>query len=312
MRIASLLPACTEWVAAFGAADELVGRSHACDYPARVQHVPVVTDPARVKPPAGALSQEVRAAGDHEHNTRRLYSMRRDLLADLAPDILLTGRKGSLFGVPEEDVRQVLSGWTGKRPSIFAFGATSFKGVLNDALALGKAIGQVHAAMQFIADAEQRLRTLQLQLGIGKRIPAARPPTIACIDSLDPLTTAGYWVPDLVELAGGRAVSTIAGEPSQRVGWSDIERSDPDVIAVMLRTLDLEQIRANIDVLTNRSGWDRLKAVKDSRVIAFDGNAYMNRPGPRLYRSIELVAAALHRDHKVTEVESWEMETLRT
>ena len=43
MRIVSLLPSATEIVFALGLGDELVGRTHECDYPAEVGDVPVMT-----------------------------------------------------------------------------------------------------------------------------------------------------------------------------------------------------------------------------------------------------------------------------
>jgi len=45
-RIVSLLPAATEIICALGAGDQLVGRSHECDYPVEVQALPVVSRPA--------------------------------------------------------------------------------------------------------------------------------------------------------------------------------------------------------------------------------------------------------------------------
>ena len=45
-RIVSFLPAGTEMVHALGAGNELVGRSHECDYPSSVRGLPVVSRPA--------------------------------------------------------------------------------------------------------------------------------------------------------------------------------------------------------------------------------------------------------------------------
>jgi iron complex transport system substrate-binding protein len=38
----------------------------------------------------------------------------------------------------------------------------------------------------------------------------------------------------------------------------------------------------------------RTPAVREGRVYVADGNAYFNRPGPRLVDSAELAAAAIH------------------
>lgn len=43
-------------------------------------------------------------------------------------------------------------------------------------------------------------------------------------------------------------------------------------------------------------GFSELPAVEAGRVWIADGNAYFNRPGPRLVESAEIVAAALHPD----------------
>lgn len=42
-RVVSLLPSATEILALIGGSKMLVGRSHECDYPANLGHLPVVT-----------------------------------------------------------------------------------------------------------------------------------------------------------------------------------------------------------------------------------------------------------------------------
>ena len=44
MRIVSLIASGTEIVAALGQAENIVGRSHGCDFPALVKHQPVLTE----------------------------------------------------------------------------------------------------------------------------------------------------------------------------------------------------------------------------------------------------------------------------
>ena len=44
-RVVSLLSSATEIVASLGCESWLVGRSHECDFPARVQHLPVCSEP---------------------------------------------------------------------------------------------------------------------------------------------------------------------------------------------------------------------------------------------------------------------------
>src|SRR5690554_5795208 len=101
MRILSLLPAATEWVAAFGAMGDLVGRSHACDYPAEVQALPAVTQPA-VPLPAGsrAIDEAVRA---HAAEGLSLYPVDTERLRALRPDLILTQAQCEVCGVSLTD-----------------------------------------------------------------------------------------------------------------------------------------------------------------------------------------------------------------
>jgi len=94
--------------------------------------------------------------------------------------------------------------------------------------------------------------------------------------------------------------------------WADIE-ADPDVLLIAPCGFTIAQTRHELHVLTERKGWDALRAVRTGNVFLIDGNAYFNRPGPRIYRAIELVAAALSGNPDIYRwlgVEEWEMQQL--
>jgi iron complex transport system substrate-binding protein len=107
---------------------------------------------------------------------------------------------------------------------------------------------------------------------------------------------AGNWVPELVELAGGVNLFGEAGKHSPWMTWEDLLRRDPDVIVVMPCGFDLPRTREELPALTRRPEWESLKAVRTGRVWAADGNAYFNRPGPRLVEALEMLADAFHPD----------------
>ena len=109
---------------------------------------------------------------------------------------------------------------------------------------------------------------------------------------------AGGWMPTLVEMAGGESVLVHAGEAFQTVTWDTIVDADPDVVAVLpcgfpiAQTVDeLVRTPALVDQL------QRIPAVQAGRAFIVDGNAYFNRPGPRLVESAEILAALIHPDH---------------
>jgi iron complex transport system substrate-binding protein len=103
-------------------------------------------------------------------------------------------------------------------------------------------------------------------------------------------------VPELVELAGGEYRLGTTGERSGPVEWGRLRAVDPAVLVAAPCGFGLEQTAANLTDLTGREGWRDLRAARTGRAYALDGNAYVNRPGPRLVDTLEHLAAVLHPD----------------
>src|SRR2546421_11533537 len=88
-RIVSFLPAATEITCALGAGDELVGRSHECDYPPEVRALPVVSKPAL--PLEGLSQREIDSAvAAHLATGESIYQVDEVLLDKLSPDVVFT------------------------------------------------------------------------------------------------------------------------------------------------------------------------------------------------------------------------------
>lgn len=299
MRIASLLPAATEWVDAVGAADGLVARSHECDYPPGVvEDVPIVTK-ATAAAAAEASSKAIDTAVREQLQAGlSLYEIDLQRLRSLRPDLVLTQDQCEVCAVSRSQLESELAAWSeedgGSPPRLLSLAPRTLKQVLDAGLAVGRAIGRLEEAMSFLAEKEKELQVLREKVGAVKRADLDEAPTVACIEWLDPLMTAGHWTPDLVEQAGGRPVLSESGARSQTVEWERLRQADPDVLAVMPCGFSLKDTLRDLQALTGRPGWSTLRAVREERVFLFDGNAYFNRPGPRLYRSAALLAAALH------------------
>jgi iron complex transport system substrate-binding protein len=187
-----------------------------------------------------------------------------------------------------------LGEWGGGSPDVLSMQPQTLKEVLDEALRLARAMGALDKGMEVLANLETGLRALREQIGIDRSTNPQSLPSVACIEWLEPLMVAGHWMPDVVEMAGGRPVLGASGEPTETVEWSDLRDADPDAIAVLPCGFTVDETRRDLDFLTDREGWDGLSAVQNERVALLDGNAYFNRPGPRLYRAIEVLASVLH------------------
>ncbi len=124
--------------------------------------------------------------------------------------------------------------------------------------------------------------------------------------------TAGNWVPELIELAGGSGELAAAGEHSRTITWEELVAYGPEVIVLMPCGFRLEQTRREIPSLTARPEWRALPAVRNRRVYSVDGNAYFNRPGPRIADSAEILAGLVQPGHFATLVPPGSYEHVRS
>lgn len=310
MRIASLLPAATEWICALGAADALVARSHECDAPEAITDRPVVTQ--ATYDDGGSSAAIDAAVRNTVQQGLSLYTIDLDRLHALAPDLIVTQDQCDVCAVSRDDLTDALDrAWDGTPPDVFSMQPRTLKEVLNTALRLGRTLKRTHDAMRVVASAEKQLHDLHTRVGYDRReTDPGTLPTVACIEWLDPLMVAGHWMPDIVEMAGGKAVLTEAGDASQTISFDALREADPDAIAILPCGFSIEHTRRDLSALTDRPGWSDLRAAQSGRVVLLDGNAYFNRPGPRLYRSIEVLAAALHEVPLRTPPALWEMQPL--
>ncbi|HKB05360.1 MAG TPA: cobalamin-binding protein [Gemmataceae bacterium] len=285
MRIVSLIASSTEIVAALGLEDQLVGRSHECDHPASVKRLPVCTSPKF--PVTGSSADIDRRVKETLQSETSVYAVDAKLLDDLRPEVIVTQAQCEVCAVSLRDVEAAVAEMT-TRPRIVSLNPNSLADVWDDMRAVAAACGVRDRGERLIARCQQRMRA------VAERVRGRPRPTVACIEWVDPLMAAGNWVPELVDLAGGEDLFGEAGKHSPWMTWEDLVRRDPDVIVVMPCGFDLARTKAELPALTGRPGWDDLKAVRSGRVWAADGNAYFNRPGPRLVEALEMLAEALH------------------
>jgi iron complex transport system substrate-binding protein len=101
-------------------------------------------------------------------------------------------------------------------------------------------------------------------------------------------------MPELVEYAGGKEVLGRFGEPSTVVGWQSVLDSDPEVIFVTVCGYGVQRTLAEISTLTDREGWNKMRAVKNGKVFVLDSSSFYSRTGPRLVDGLEIMAFLLH------------------
>ena len=288
-RIISLLPSATEIVAALGFADHLVGRSHECDFQPGVKKLPICSS---TKIPARGTSDEIdQRVKEIVAEGLSVYRVDVDRLRELQPDLILTQTQCAVCAVTPRDLEQALCSWTGVQPAMVSLEPNNLEDVWNDIRRVGEALGVRSRAEELIGSLTKRLAAIR-----DRSSAAASRPTVAAIEWLGPLMAGGNWMPELIEIAGGRSLFAQPGEHSPWLDWASLIEADPEVILLLPCGFKIAQTIRDLNLLTENPAWANLRAVKQGRVYLIDGHHFFNRPGPRLVESAEIVAEILHPD----------------
>ncbi len=284
MRIISLLPAATEMVCALGLESQLVGVSHECDFPAAVKQLPKVT---RSRLAADLASQAIDSqVSQLVASEQALYELDEQQIKELRPDVIVTQRLCDVCAVSDRQVDAATTQLM-PRPQVVRLSPQRLEDVLQDL----RQLGQVCQATDTPSVLTELRHRIDQATAIGKQLPSK--PRVLLLEWIDPLFSAGHWNPELIELAGGEPVLGVAGEPSRRLQWSEVQVADPDVMIVACCGFSIDRAVEDMPTLVSYPGFGKLKCVTAGQIYLVNGSDYFNRPGPRLVDSLELLAHTL-------------------
>lgn len=289
MRICSFVPGATEVVAALELVDQLVGISHECDFPSPVTRVPVMIEPlaGNINAFSTEIDREVKqlvAAG------KPLYRLDEAALRKAQPDLILTQDLCRVCAMTPDQLTRALQ-FLPQRPQILALNPTTLEEIIHDIERIAKAVDRLGKGQELARSLRHRLDTVH-----ARTVARSPRPRVLCLEWLAPLYTAGHWIPEMVELAGGHSLLASKGMPSHETTWAEVYSVQPDVVLVMpcgytiARTVE-ELTRAGQLQNEWRRALDRWP-----RTYVVDAASYYSRPGPRLVDGVELLAAILHPD----------------
>jgi len=285
--IVSLISSATEIIHALGQTPDQVGRSHECDFPPEVAALPVCTKPTI---DIHADSREIDCAvKDRVRNALSVYEVFDDVLERLQPTHIITQTQCEVCAVSLRDVERSVASRLASRPQIVSLTPNSLADVWDDIRRVACSLDIAERGRDVVAQLQARMHAISDQArAAGER------PRVACIEWQEPLMSAGNWMPELVEMAGG---VDLLGEPGKHSGyltWTELVKADPEVIIVAPCGFDLARTEQQMYWLTDRPEWSKLRAVRNGRVYLGDGNQYFNRPGPRLLETLQILSEILH------------------
>jgi iron complex transport system substrate-binding protein len=291
MRIVSLLPSATDIVCSLGLQEDLVGRTHECDWPPGVERVAVMTRDVLATAEMG--SREIHEAiSGAVHKGSSIYELDADALRVADPDLILTQELCEVCAVSYSQVDEATR-MIDSEVKVVSLEPHTLEDVLGHIELVGELTGRADQAARVVEDLRRRLDVLRHSVAGRERR------AVFCCEWLDPIFNGGHWVADQVEAAGGRDGLAGAGEASRVIEWERVVEASPEVLVLMPCGMPISRTVAELDLMAGRQGYDSIR-----QVWAVDGSSYFNRPGPRLVRGAEILAAILHGVGEVSGTEA--------
>lgn len=280
MRIVSLLPSATEILFDLGLGDFVAGVTFECDFPPEAKQRRIVSTsalPENLTPAEidAVVKQRMEAGED-------LYRLDRGAFDDIDATLVVTQDLCAVCAVDVSVVDDALA-YLGCSADVLTLDPMTLQQVIATITTVGEKTGTSERAGEIVADLQRRLAA------IATAVDGRPRPSALVLEWTEPAFTAGHWVPDLVEQAGGTSLLGRPGENSVGVEWHEITASEADVVVVSpcgYRLDGAAQLAEQVLVAGHLP--------VDAAVWAIDADAYMVRPGPRVVEGVEVLASIFH------------------
>jgi iron complex transport system substrate-binding protein len=288
MRIVSFLPSATETLYELGAGSQIVGVTHECKFPSQAKKKPRVIHPS-FNPDRMTGRELDNKIVELMRSGKDIYTVDEKTLKRVSPDLIVAQGLCEVCSPFTKEVNRAVSVLRRRRPDVLMLDPHDLDDILVSIMDVAEKIGRVNEGRKLVASLQKRIDIVR-----SMKVIIKSKPKVLCVEWIDPLFTAGHWVPQMVEYAGGISGIGSSGEPSRRMDIDEAVRLDPDIIVLMPCGFDIKRTFKELPVLTRNEKWKSLKAVKSGNVYAVNANAYFSKPGPRTVVGLEILAKILH------------------
>ena len=281
-RIVSFLPSATELLYEFGVEDKLFGVTHECKYP----------DSAKLKPKVISSvinSDELTSNGINTmtctllNDGKDIFQLHEKNLKDANPDLIISQETCEVCAAYTTQVKNALE-ILPKKPELYSMDPHNLHEIIQSVITLGNILQQDQKALEIVTGLEKRIQNI-------KNSKNNILPKVLAIEWIEPFFTAGHWIPEMIEFAGGINLISKTGEHSRRMDMNEIMNSDPDIIILMPCGFDTKRTISEYDsILKENSAWNSLNAVKNNQIFAVDANSFFSKPSIRTIEGLEILA----------------------
>jgi len=287
-RIVSFLPSATELLYEFGVEEKLFGVTHECKYP----------DNAKLKPQVISSVINSDELTSNEINTitctllrdgKNIFELNEKNLLNADPDLIISQETCEVCAAYTTQVKNALE-ILPKKPELYSMDPHNLNEIIQSVIKLGNILQQDQKALEIVNGLEKRIQNI-------KNSKNNVLPKVLAIEWIEPFFTAGHWIPEMIELAGGINLISKTGEHSRRMDMIEVKNSDPDIIILMPCGFDTSRTISEYNsILKNNPAWTSLNAVKNNQVFAVDANSFFSKPSIRTVEGLEILAKIIQPD----------------
>ena len=281
-RIVSFLPSATELLYEFGVDDKLFGVTHECKYP----------EGAKLKPQVISSVINSDDLSSNEINTitctllnegKNIFELNKENLIDANPDLIISQETCEVCAAYTNQVKSALEILPNK-PELYSMDPHNLKEIIQSVTKLGQILNKEKKSVEIVNSLERRIQ--HIQNSEKKLIPK-----VLAIEWIEPFFTAGHWIPQMIEFAGGINLISKTGEHSRRMDIDEVVNSKPDIIIFMPCGFDTDRtVQEYESILHNNPAWNSLQAVKNNQIYAVDANSFFSKPSIRTIDGLEILA----------------------
>jgi iron complex transport system substrate-binding protein len=300
-RIVSFLPSATEILYEIGAGSQIIGVTHECNYPKEAKLKPKIINSA-----FDASTMSSKEIDDKIvelfSNGKDIYIINDNLLKELRPDIIIAQGICEVCSPFTKEINRAIS-ILGYNPEVVILDPKNISNILDNISEIAQKVGKIKIGQALVSTLKDRINKIKTITEVKN---TENLPRIVCLEWLDPFFTAGHWVPEMVEIAGGINGLSKWKEQSRRASIGEIKKFDPDKIILMPCGFNIDRTikeYKNSSTLNNNQEWNNLRAIKNNELYVVDAGSYFSKPGPRTITGIEILAKIIS-PHKFNNIQT--------
>jgi iron complex transport system substrate-binding protein len=286
-RIVSFLPSATEVLYQIGAGDRIVGVTHECKFPEVAKRKPRVINSSFNS--AKLNSKEIdNKIIELMHYGRDIYVIDDKILKEAKPDLIVAQGVCEVCSPFTKEIKRAIS-ILDYEPDILILDPHDLDDILTSIIEVAERVGRIKEGRKLVDSLQNRIDSIRMR-------PKGNKPKVICVEWIDPFFTAGHWIPQMVEIAGGINGLSSCGKPSHRINVNEIMNFDPDKIILMPCGFDIDRILIEFEQVKNSNEWKSLLTIQNNEIFAVDADKYFSKPSPRTVTGLEILAKIIHPD----------------